>query len=67
MAARAGGVCLRPPDPVLVPIGQAVKSITLRVRLTGVRWFNLRAALGMWVIKLGARIVGVNLDARREP
>jgi len=49
---------------ITLPIGNVVKKcqMTVAVRLTGIPLFRMRLKIGIWLIKLAARIVGIKAD-----
>lgn len=49
---------------VTLPISEAAKRTTFKVRLTGVRTFKLRFWIGMRLIKLGVRVIGCGIEIK---
>lgn len=41
--------------------------LTVEIKLTGVRWFKVRLFIGAAFIKLGARIIGCELEFKDTP
>lgn len=49
-----------------ISMADVIKSVTINVRVRGFLAFNVRKAFGLWLIKLGVRVIGcrVNVDDR---
>ena len=59
-----------PPDcrPNIIPMKarEAVKGLTLTVKLTGLKRYRLRVAIGGFFIALGTAIMGIRLEVKRD-
>lgn len=47
---------------VRVPAAKAMQSLTIKVRVTGLRRFKLRLWLGTQLLKLAAWVIGANIE-----
>jgi hypothetical protein len=47
-----------------VNIQDAAARVTMTVKLTGRRRFWVRTKVGLWIIRLGARVIGMGLEVQ---
>jgi hypothetical protein len=47
---------------VKVPMAKAMQDATLHVKVTGVRRWKARVAVGAWIVRLGAKVIGVRCE-----
>lgn len=45
-----------------IHVQDLVKRVTMTVRITGVRRFAARTKAGLWLIRLGARVIGMGIE-----
>lgn len=52
-----------------ISMGEVARAykLTVEFKLTGVRWFKIRLFIGAAFIKLGARIIGCELEFKDPP
>ena len=46
---------------VTIPLSRATQNVTLNVKVSGVRVWKFRQTVGIWLIKLAARVMGVGV------
>ena len=45
-----------------IPIQRVMENVTMTVRVTGLCVWRVRLRLGVWLMRIAARIMGVELD-----
>ena len=47
-----------------IPMHRVTKELTATIIVTGVRRFNVRCAVGMWLLRLAAWVLPINVEVR---
>lgn len=50
-----------------LPMAEVMRSVTMELRLTGVRVFRARLSVGMMLLRLAARVMGCGIEVLVEP
>ncbi len=56
---------LRPEQVVVVPVRGAMKHLTLKVKVTGLRRWRVRVTVAGWLIHLAGWLVGCKVEVTR--
>lgn len=52
--------------PVPISINKAVKDMTLHVKITGQLVFPVRLRVGVWLLRLGCKVIGCNIVLKQD-
>ncbi len=49
-----------------IPVGNLTHNLILEVEISGFRWWMFRLRIGIWLIRLAARIAGMGITIKYD-